>query len=418
MVTKFFNILTVTRITLLSLTIVGFLFSLIFPGYSGILIAASGIYGLIFGAKLLTVVLSAFALPLGQAFQYFIGEISNLRFISPGDDALYYLSLGTVFFYIFIFIMDFKYGDYKPGRVLINIRLPRLPGVFFFPTLLFFVVTIIILTNFVSPMWSNDYNVFVQNRYGFLEYFGLLTMLVYCSNRSDSDIRLYAIRIIWCVVFISLVLWGFRMAAVLFLLSVVVLEMNQRSINRLGLIFVVVVAYVLLTAIGSLRFGYMPEFGNLIGLGNVALDNTFTGVIETSLMYIEISESIELTSLLYYFFSMVSPVPYSMLPYEAHYIGTVYEEFSKVPGGGLIASFFYYFGVPLLFLIMAVLFTVYKYESIKTIAGSVMLIAIFSSPRWFLYGPYVLFKLSGLWLIFLVVITLIFTRYRKTAKNL
>lgn len=401
------------RYSFFYLVFMGGLVSIILPSYCGIVLMVLGLYGLVFGAELLTLIISAFTIPLGQGLQYFQDDVGRLVFIDASLGLINVLASLCVAFSLILLFLDFHYGSYQPKKVIVDILLPKVPRLLFVPCLLLILVVILFVSSTVSPIWSAGYDVFQQNRYGVLEYLGVVTLLVYCSIPNRTKRITLFIRILFFFLTLVLFSWGFRMAAVMCLLSVVVGEFNGKSFGRFLIIWVVFIGYVFLNLIGALRFGGIPDFGTVIGVGVGKLDNTFTGVIETSLMYMEQSSMIDFTVKIYQFLGYILPVPLSMLPNDVNVANVVYSAYWKVAGGGSLLGFFYYFWFLLPPLIITILFKAYKYGSSHTIYGGLMFILIMSAPRWYLYSPHVIVKFFIMWLLVLILSVLLFSADRR-----
>lgn len=403
------KLIALVRYSFFYLVFMGGLVSIIFPGYGGIVLMVLGLYGLVFGAKLLTLIISAFAIPLGQGLQYFQDDVGRLVFIDASLGLINVLASLCIAFSLFLLFLDFRYGSYQPNKVTVDILLPKVPRLLFVPCLLLILVVILFVSSTVSPIWSAGYDVFQQNRYGVLEYLGVVTLLVYCSVPKRTKRIILFLRIGFFFLTLLLFSWGFRMAAVMCLLSVIVNEFNGKSFGRFLIIWGVFIGYALLNLIGALRFGGIPDFAAVIGVGDRELDNTFTGVIETSLMYMEQSSMIDFSVKGYQFLGYILPIPLSMLPSDVNVAKVVYSAYWKVAGGGSLLGFCYYFWFLLPPLIITILFKAYKYGSSHTVYGGLMFILIMSAPRWYLYSPHVIVKFFIMWLLVVILSILFFS---------
>ena len=396
------------------------LVSIIIPSYSGIVLMVLGFYGLVYGAEMLTIIISAFSIPLGQGLQYFQDDVGRLVYIDASLGLINFLASLCVAFSLILLFLDFRFGSYQPEKVTIDTCLPRAPRVFFVPTILFILVVILFIGSTVSPIWSTGYDVFTQNRYGILEYLNVLMLLVYCSIPNRTKITILLIRFVFFFLIFALFSWGFRLAATMCFLTVIVGEFNGKSFGRSRIILVACIGYVFLNLIGSLRFGGILDFGEAIGVGVAVLDNTFTGVIETTLMYMDQSRNTDLTVKSYQFLGYILPIPFSMLPNDINVANVVYDTYFKVPGGGSFLGFAYYFWFLLPPLVILILFKGYKYGSSHPIYGGLMFLLIISAPRWYLYSPHVIVKFFLIWLLLLILGVSLFSadkRIKLKVKN-
>jgi hypothetical protein len=276
----------------------------------------------------------------------------------------------------------------------------------------FYVVTV------SGTIFQKHFDLNEIGRYAFLEYLSLLILVTQFSRERRRKARFFFSAIAVFYTF-ALVLASYRMAATLSALALLLGLMSGKRIAKYKILGVIAISFLAMGIVGLLRHGQM-EFGLLSLLGykhlgsfGFVLDSTFTGVIETSLIYTSYSESLSLSQTIGNFLAIIAPVPSSMLPDSLNYHGAA-KAFhqTRVPGGGIVAGYVlftkYLLMIPLMwFFVLSQTIKLQieqsarlQHNSIQHVLFAILMITMM---RWSLYGVYVLFKFMGIFFLVLLV---------------
>ena len=147
-----------------------------------------------------------------------------------------------------------------------------------------------------------------------------------------------------------------------------------------------------------LGYKFLPVYG-------FVLDNTFTGVIETSLIYSAYAEQFSFADKLKYWLAIIIPAPSSILPpdFNYHAAAKLYHS-TRVPGGGITAGYVIFTGyllapVLLAYLQLALFRTPQVLSERSLIKSILFVVVLITLMRWSLYGAYALFKFAGIFLL-------------------
>jgi hypothetical protein len=136
----------------------------------------------------------------------------------------------------------------------------------------------------------------------------------------------------------------------------------------------------------------------IMGYQNGRLDNTFTGVIETGLIYTEIAANSNSAQIFKHLIGMIAPLPNTFIPDEYIYSVSAIRDYI-MPGGGIFAAFSIYFSYSLSVIYLTVIHFAKERAQHSVYFGILLLIITATSARWWLYGPFVIFKYFGIFLL-------------------
>jgi hypothetical protein len=236
-----------------------------------------------------------------------------------------------------------------------------------------------------------------------LEYVGLLIVFAIQSSRRMSKSHgniAYAAAIFFTLVCL---LTSYRMVAIVCSFGIFSMYYSGREIKKRNLVSLWALTYVALTYISYWRIGHFDvTLQNIFGYHNGRMDNTFTGVIETALIYTEIGRYQDFFQKMNHMIGALLPVPNTFIPKDMIYLVSAKERYG-FPGGGALAGFFIYFNYLYAVPYMVYIWIAYRYSDRGGIASGMHLILFITLMRWWLYGPYVIFKFLGIFLLLMLI---------------
>lgn len=375
--------------------------------------------------SLLILILSAYNILLGVAFDYYL-RVSPNEFTSyyghgssvAHGSSVEYLCLLSIAIYLTINIIS-ENRPFKPSSsVTIHARQLEFASVIYYPSLLAIIFCSLFILKTEQALLGKNFDIQELVRYPFLEYSGILVLFAIGAAKKNKSKELAAYGAAFILVLVCLAT-SYRMSAIVIGLSIVFSRYIGKEIKKSNLALIGIPIYISLMAIGYFRQGVTDiTFSLLLGYVNGKLDNTFTGVIETALIYTSVSQQQDLTQNLIHLIGVIAPLPSSLLPDSTSYASNIYNTYrAKVPGGGLLAGFFIYFNYLLAIPVLSFLYFAIR-NSTKSTACSIMFFICFTCvSRWWLYGPYVLFKFSGIFA-FIYLLNAIALGYEKNLEKI
>ncbi len=375
-----------------------------------------GLYGMllcfvcIFTCKsFLTLVLGFLNFSVSIAFDYYLRvwphgfEFYDLRGIGVEELALF----STLAFLVVLYL-DFIYLRRGESGVSIpNIQFD-VSHKLYWPLLLAVSFCIVFVALNAGSLFSSEFSLAELKKYSFLEYFSVIVFFFILSSR--DNFRLYLSLFVSALFVGTLLMASYRMVAIIIVMTIVLAFYRGKQLHRGYLIGGWGLIYVLMALISYFRGGlYDIGLSQLLGYKDFGyLDNTFTGVIETALIYSSIYEEVDFSIRFFEFIGVLLPLPGFLLPDSMIYYSDLDSRyFGRIPGGGLLAGFFYYFDflfVPVWFFYIGAVYYCLGLEKVTSWFYSGLVFVMFVSvSRWWLYGPYVLFKFLGVFFLFVVI---------------
>lgn len=391
--------------------------TLVIPMYLGLWMLTLSLWIILVAANITTVIYAFIHIFLGIAFDYYLRwEGSTPLFYRDGGASFEQLGLLTTIILLLFFSMDCSRISQINTRAHIpelNIRFSRLAGwvsSFALMGCSFYVITS------TGTILSQEFDVNDIGRYAILEYFALLILVSLFSRERGRHARFFFIASAAVYTFV-LVIASYRMASTVSGLALFLGLMSGKSIAKYKIVGIFVIVFFSMAVVGLLRASNMEiNLLALIGykqLGSFGyvLDSTFTGVIETSLIYTSFSQQIPIAQKVGYLFAIIAPLPSSLLPesLDYHSVAKAYHQ-TRVPGGGIVAGYVLFTEYLLIF---PLLWFFARSQTIKLRIGQRMrpqhnslqhvlfAILMITIMRWSLYGVYVLFKFLGIMLVLL-----------------
>ncbi|MEQ5829013.1 hypothetical protein J3456_16845 [Sulfitobacter sp. NFXS29] len=408
------NIIFFTFLVILSIVV-----ALVFPSLLGLWLLILSAWIALVAANITTVLYAFINIFLAFTFDYYLRWENTLTLFYRGDGAsMEHLCLLTTLVLLVFYVLEssraFRLNLYAHIPEL-NLRFSRLSGWVATCTLMAGGIYVSVTS---GTVFQQQFDLDEIGRYAFLEYLSLLIIVALFSQERGRTARmLFVASAIFYT--LCLVLASYRMAGTLSALAIFLGLMSGRKVAKYNIVGIILVGFVAMAGIGILRTGIMEV--NLLSLlgykylgsyGNV-LDSTFTGVIETSLIYSSYSLSLSFTQVLGNFIAIIAPFPSSFMPDSLNYhaMAKAYHQ-TRVPGGGVVAGYLlftdYLLAIPLLWF-FAVTQPIRlrigrearpRHNSPHHLMYAILMITMM---RWSLYGVYVLFKFVGIFLfIFLV----------------
>ena len=373
---------------------------LVAPTYLGIATIGISALCMVKTKNLLCLLLSCLNISTGVAFDYFLrAKLHTYTFYFNNGISGELLCLVSIITFIAITTMaSFYEPDIKSG-VTIPAILPKFSSFLYIPCVLLILGCITFIISSEKSVFSQTFDAYELQKYPFLEYIGLIVMFAVGSANGGKKKEFIA-YIVSAIFILTCLITSYRMVAIVTTLALIFMRYNNKIISKKFVITAWLSSYVVLTAISYLRLGIFdisPE--NVLGYVNGRLDNTFTGVIETALIYSGVAAKQDITTNLLHLIGTIAPLPNSLLPTAMLYIENVHEVHSgKIPGGGLLAGFFVYFNYLLVGPVFVFLYLAFKKSKSSRICGALYFIAFICIARWWLYGPFVFFKFTGVFL--------------------
>jgi hypothetical protein len=371
-----------------------------YGGLWGCVVSAFGIY---LSRTIIFLVLSFANVSLSVAFDNFLRVDPYFYFYtgSPGD--VNFLSLASLLLFIAIGMMDATRRPLRPNAPLIDFKFPEVSPLLFWPFAILTVgASFFILMN-ENLVLQSGFDADDLKKYTFLEYISLVIVFMIQSVTRGGKFKLRLAYLIAAFFVLAMVATSYRMVGIISTLAAVAIVFNGRKINKSTLVVIWLATYVALAYISYWRLGvFNINVENILGYKYGRLDNTFTGVIETSMIYIDIGRSQSLVENIKYLIGATLPVPNTFIPDSMLYIVDLHSRY-RVPGGGALAGFMMYFNY--LYLVpYAIYFWIAFYRSGRgTVADGMYLILFCTVMRWWLYGPYVIFKFLGVLWVFMLL---------------
>lgn len=333
---------------------------------------------------------------------YFYGRGGGSGSSGEGVDVAYLCLVSTLMFCIVGIIDSNRKGKFE-RNFLVDFKVPTISVSLFWPL----VLTILGIGLFVVAredfVLSSTYNAYELQKYPMLEYVGLLIVCAIQSSRRMSVIHskiAYAVAIFFTIVCL---LTSYRMVAIVCAFSIFAMYYTGKEVRKRNLVAIWAVAYVGLTYISYWRVGhYDISLQNIMGYYNGRMDNTFTGVIETALIYTEIGRYQEFGQKMGHMIGALLPVPNALIPQDMLYLVSAKERYG-FPGGGALAGFFIYFNYLYAVPYILYIWIAYRYAGRSAVASGMYIILFITLLRWWLYGPYVIFKFLGIFLLLMLI---------------
>ena len=371
--------------------VVAILANFFLPSVLGLLMVLLAIIGIALGHSFLLFIFSFFNIFLGIAFDYYLRVTDkNFLFYFKNGAEIEFMAVLTILVIIVLHVFDVLMPNNASGKLEFDVKLPDISGRFY----LFLLVLIVWAAFFVlantNSVFETGFDLQELSKYSFLEYFALIILFFVKSAGTRSPWRHLAIAISFGFIFVMLIT-SYRMVAIVCAIALFIAAYDKVSIGRLKLISILVSAYVLMSFFSYYRQGnFDVSFANLMGYHGGVLNNNFTGVIETALIYTSVSVRQGLAENVGFLVGAVLPIPSSLIPDSMLYYVDLYDKhYTRIPGGGLLTGFFIYFRYLLAPLIFGYLYLAMKYKHRNYIFAGMYVISVCCIARWWLYGPYV-----------------------------
>ncbi len=382
-------------------------------GIVGILLSTLGVFT---SKNLLTLVLSFLNFSVSVAFDYYLRVwMHGYEFYDEGGIGVVYLCVISTLLYLYILSLDWYFYAGVSPEYKVHVEVPDIKYVasayMYYPLLIMVIWCSFFVYANAGSMFSISFDLKELKKFSFLEYF---SVIIFFLLRSNVSIQKRNVALALCFVLVAVILLAsYRMVSIIFLMSIALAVFSGLRVNRVWVILAWVVFYIWLAAISYIRGdGLSIDFYKILGYKEYGyLDNTFTGVIETALIYSSIYENNTYVIRLFEFIGVLLPVPGSFIPDFMVYYNDLSDKYiGRIPGGGLLAGFVIYFDYLLVPFVLLYAYIAYRKMSIGMDAiWSVAMAFVFfvSVSRWWLYGPYVLFRFLGVFLVFLLLDSLL-----------
>lgn len=394
--------------------------ALVLPTYGGIALLTAAAITTITANHLFTVILGFLNISLAIAFDYFLRTHPNgFEFYRQNSITASHLLVITSITYLIILLIDGIRTGGKP-EIKIDISTPRISQLLFYPLFTSVIWCIYFVTTRGGNIFHQSFALDELSKFPFLEYFSIIVFfLILSAKQSESNFRIYAASLLSAALVATFLLSSYRMVAIITSLSLLVSFKNQSTIKRSHILILWLVGYPGLAIISYYRQGVFDvSFANIVGYKNGILDNTFTGVIETALIYISTSAQHEIETTIKFLIGTLAPLPNTFIPDSFLYHIDVYERHrGRIPGGGLLPGFFIYFGYLLAPFVLAYIYIACKRARQDVLPGAMYMICTITVTRWWLYGPYVLFKFIGIFIVLLAANNILAFMERKIGRN-
>lgn len=371
-----------------------------FPELLGLLGIALSVVGIILSRSILMLMLAFLNVSVFIAFDYYLSAKGQIfEFYDGQGNDIASFAIATQIFYVFLIFLDFKCIPYKGVNY---IAMPTFTLVgnknLYYLSITAISYTLFFIQQNVNLISSGAFDLEELEKFSFLEYVAVFVFLGGVSIETKKQkilfITLVSILIVTCL------LASYRMVAVIYLMALVTVIFQGQYFRKNIIVFLWVCAFILLASISYIRGGvYEFTFLNILGYKDFGyLDNTFSGVIETSLIYSTIYDDTSFIQRFIQLIGLLLPVPGSFIPNEMIYYYDLGEKYiGRIPGGGMMTGFFYYFDyitVPIFSFYFILVFKSYS-NPLNIYSNVILFVACTTITRWWLYGPYVLFKLLG-----------------------
>jgi hypothetical protein len=380
------------------------------PSYVGIYGIVLSVIGIASGRSLLTVLLSFLNFSVSIAFDYYLRVWDyGYEFYDGRGISIEYLSFVSVCLFVYVLSLDWRYINPSLGKkyIVVPSVVYQSHSKMYYPLLLLVIWCAGFVFSRAGSMFSSTFSLDELQKYSFLEYFSVI--IFFLLRAVVSDFRRNVALFFCSLLVVVMLLASYRMVSIIYFLTIIIAIAPGFKINRSYAIFAWLAFYVSFAFIGYIRGdGSSLSFSTLLGYKDYGyLDNTFTGVIETALIYSSIYEVNTLAVRIGEFIGTMLPVPGFLIPDNMIYYYDLESKYDgRIPGGGLLAGFVIYYDFLLLPVLLGYLLIAYKAYSnpVQSIwLTSFGFVALVSVSRWWLYGPYVLFKFLGVFLLFYVI---------------
>lgn len=386
----------------------------------GILTVVLSIFFIIKTRNFLIFALSAYNIMTGLAFDYYLRVRPHAFdfYYGNGSSVEYLCILSIICYVVIVYMSDGKTKGFSKSMT-IQARLPEFSSLLYYPFLISIIGCSLFILKNESTILTNSFDLRELVKYPFLEYFGIIVLFAIGSAKKSKtkELAVYGAALFLVLVCLAT---SYRMVAIVIGLSIFFAKYQNSPINKSLMIFLGVFFYSMLMVISYVRLGANSlEPSRLLGYVDGRLDNTFSGVIETALMYTSVSHNQPLSQNIMHFIGTILPLPSSLLPDSMSYVLNIFKVHpGKIPGGGLLAGFFIYFNYMLVIPVFAFLFFSLKYRNKNALFGSMYFICFICVSRWWLYGPFVFFKFSGIFfLVYLLNLAVLLFEKKLTKRN-
>jgi hypothetical protein len=369
------------------------------PTYIGLLTIIFSLAGIVLSRTPLFLFLSFLTFSLGVAFDYYIRVSPYFYFYLKNGVSVEYLCFVSGLLYSFFLYFD-RYTESPSLRyVSIDVNFPKVSRYYYCPLLLLVLFVSNFIINNTSNLLSGDFDAYDLQKYPLLEYMGIILAFLILSAKRNGKFYLYTAYVVGSGFIFLCLITSYRMVAIISALSMIFVSQNKKRINKVPLALVWLFSYVILTFISYFRIGIFDvNLENILGYQNGHLDNTFTGVIETALIYTGMYSKLGFDQVFAHLIGTILPLPNSLIPDSMLYIVEANRRYN-MPGGGALAGFVIYFSYFLLIPFLSYVRFATKHANKNRFAAVMCLILFSTITRWWLYGPFVIFKFFGAFLI-------------------
>ena len=386
------------------ISLISYIVSSFFIADIGIIIILISIIGTFTSRNLVVMIFSLMNIFLGHAFFNYIDQGNPFVFYYSNGIEIEYLAKVTFSVINIIYFLDYKYTNYNFHSLNFKIKTYQINQKFFFP--IFFIIFFTAMFLFLKEInvFSEGFNKLELEKFSFLEYLSILIFFLFASIREKKTNYLLAIFVVSFLIIVSL-LSSFRLVAIIYSLSLFFCMSKENTTNRLLFLFFTLVGGYVVSVIGLYR-GWIPsaDLLSLVGYKNGILDNTFTGIIETALIYSSSSTEQNIFQNIKFLIGVILPLPNSLIPDDFLYYKEIYtKHFGRIPGGGLLSGFIIYFNYLLVPFILFYFHYAFKHAKDNKHSAAMYYIILVTLPRWWLYGPYVLFKFLSFYFVVYII---------------
>ncbi|CCU72970.1 hypothetical protein [Thalassolituus oleivorans] len=393
---------------LVSITFVIFL---LFDSYLGLYGVFLSLICLIVCRSFVTMILGFLNFSVSIAFDYYLRVWGyGYEFYDGRGVSVELLAAISVLLFLYVLFLDVYFACSLRDHSLRGVVIPRLEytahKILYIPLLLSVGFCSVFIFKNSGSMLSSDFDLQELEKYSFLEY---LSVVIFFLLRADVSKRLRNLAfLVSCLLVLSAIIASYRMVSIIYVMSIIISLLPGKAISRWLMLASWVLLYILMAFISYYRGGsYDIGISQILGYKDFGyLDNTFSGVIETALIYSSIYQNLNFIDRFMELIGTVLPLPGSLIPnHMIYYYDLASKYVGRIPGGGLLAGFVWYFDYLLLLFIVPYFYMVYRriFQGGGQFTLAMTFVFFVSVSRWWLYGPYVLFKFLGVFLIFLVI---------------
>lgn len=371
------------------------------PSLMGLYILLISFYYMATCKSLLVLILCFFNISCGFAFDYYLRVNYAVYGFYRGDGiTIELLAFVFTFFFLCLAFLDSLMDSERKKGVIVNAKMPSFSKLFYFPCLVLILWCIVFLFFNSGNIFSANFDLDELQKYSFLEYFAIV-VYVFLSSAKTYFLK----RVSYFIVFVFilfLLLASYRMVGIVVILSVFFFIYNGRYVSRKLMFWMWLLGYAIFGLINLLRADSEITFNLFLGYKDFGyLDNTFTGVIETSLIYSYVSEVKGGYKVFLEFLGTIAPLPSSLLPNEMVYFDKLDTQYPvRIPGGGMVSGFIVYFSYAFFPVLLIYLYLALNKGNKSYLYGMLAYISLITVSRWYLYGAYSLFKFVGVLSVF------------------